>query len=272
MLLYLFSACAWSPTPAVRRPALAARGAAAQPRLCASAAAPVLDLVGDGGVLKETVQPGLGAAPLKGATVEVHYEGRLAATGAPFDSSRSRGKPFKFTLGDGRVIGGWEVGVAAMAPGERATLTCSPQYAYGAKGIPPLIPPDSTLLFDVELLSVEQPAASGGTFAADNAGVPRTPADIQRAYEERMAAKPAAKEGLAAAVEWLKGVYIFGFFSGKEERPPWYLNPLITFPGIFVVVGLGFYLVVELGGVHRGEVAASGDDLAAFIDVESLKQ
>ena len=85
----------------------------------------------------------------------VHYEGRLAVSGERFDSSRDRGKPFKFTLGEGKVIGGWEVAVGAMAKGERASITCSPQYAYGKKGIPPLIPPDATLVFDVELIDFE---------------------------------------------------------------------------------------------------------------------
>ena len=55
-------------------------------------------------------------------------------------------------------------------------------------------------------------------------------------------------------IEWAKGIYIFGLFSKNAEKPPWYLNPLITFPSIFVIVGLGFYLVVALGGLHRGEV------------------
>ena len=90
-----------------------------------------------------------------GTTVEVHYDGTLLATGARFDSSRERGKTFKFTLGEGKVIGGWEVGVASMKPGERSVLTCSPSYAYGDKGIPPIIPPASALQFEVELLSVQ---------------------------------------------------------------------------------------------------------------------
>ena len=60
-------------------------------------------------------------------------------------------------------------------------------------------------------------------------------------------------------------VDIFGLFSTKGEKPPWYLNPLITFPSIFVIVGVGFWAVVALGGLHRGEVPVSGDDLSAFI-------
>ena len=230
------------------RPVLTPRGAPAA-HMCAAAAVAV-DLVGDGGVLKATTGAGAGKPPPRGSTVEVHYEGRLAATGERFDSSRERGRPFKFTLGEGKVIGGWEVGVASMLTGECATLTCSPQYAYGAKGIPPLIPPDATLIFDVELLSLEAPVSEIGTFAADNADVPRTPADIQKAYEARLAEKPAKKEGLEAAIEWVKGIYIFGFFSGKEERPPWYLNPILTFPSIFFIVGEHSFLNATLLNTH----------------------
>jgi len=186
---------AWSSAPSASapRPALMTRGGGL--RMCATTATAV-DLVGDGGVLKATTGAGTGMQPMRGSTVEVHYEGRLASSGERFDSSRERGRPFKFTLGEGKVIGGWEVGVASMLKGETATLTCSPQYAYGSKGIPPLIPPDATLVFDVELLNVEAPISDAGTFASDNANVPRTPVDIQRAYEDRLAAQPVKKEGL----------------------------------------------------------------------------
>lgn len=254
-------------SPQFGRPLPQSAGArrALRPVCQEAAAAPVLDLVGDGGVLKSVARPGAGSKPPRGATVEVHYEGRLEATGAVFDSSRARNKVFKFTLGEGKVIAGWEVGLASMQPGEVCKLTCAPQYGYGAKGIPPMIPPSATLDFEVELVSVQLPQEQAQTFADDNPSAPRTPQAIQSAYESKMAAKPKPQEGMQGALEWVKSIYIFGLFSSKGERPPWYLNPLITFPSIFAVVGLGFYLVVALGGVHRGELPLSGDDLSAFI-------
>ncbi|UYV77217.1 FK506-bp2 [Cordylochernes scorpioides] len=76
--------------------------------------------------------------------------------GQKFDSSRDRGKPFKFVIGRGEVIKGWDQGVAQMSVGQRARLICSPDFAYGAHGHPgSTIPPNATLTFDVELLRLE---------------------------------------------------------------------------------------------------------------------
>ncbi|KRJ99898.1 FK506-bp2, isoform B [Drosophila yakuba] len=92
--------------------------------------------------------------PKNGQKVTVHYTGTLD-DGTKFDSSRDRNKPFKFTIGKGEVIRGWDEGVAQLSVGQRAKLICSPDYAYGSRGHPGVIPPNSTLTFDVELLKVE---------------------------------------------------------------------------------------------------------------------
>lgn len=107
------------------------------------------------GVLVETITPGDGRTfPKKGQVAVVHYEGRLE-NGKKFDSSRDRNQPFKFQIGKQEVIRGWEEGVAQMSVGQRAKLTCSPDYAYGLTGHPGIIPPNSTLIFEVELLGLE---------------------------------------------------------------------------------------------------------------------
>ncbi|CAG4952221.1 unnamed protein product [Parnassius mnemosyne] len=107
------------------------------------------------GVDVETISPGNGTSyPKPGQIVVVHYTGTLQ-NGKKFDSSRDRGQPFKFTLGKGDVIKGWDQGLAKMSVGERARLTCSPDFAYGSRGHPGVIPPNATLIFDVELLRVE---------------------------------------------------------------------------------------------------------------------
>jgi len=103
------------------------------------------------GVEVETIRGGGGANPQKGQTVSVHYVGTLT-NGTEFDSSRKRGKAFQFKLGAGEVIRGWDEGVSQMSKGEVAKLTCSPDYAYGSRGFPGVIPPNSVLQFEVELL------------------------------------------------------------------------------------------------------------------------
>lgn len=92
--------------------------------------------------------------PKVGQTVHVHYTGMLE-DGKKFDSSRDRKKPFIFTVGRGEVIKGWDEGIMKMSVGETAKLTCTPDHAYGAEGYPGLIPPNATLVFDMELLFIE---------------------------------------------------------------------------------------------------------------------
>ncbi len=100
---------------------------------------------------------GTGPAPHAGQTVNVHYTGWLyngGTKGAKFDSSRDRGKQFSFRLGEGQVIAGWDEGVASMHVGGKRTLILPPELGYGARGAGGVIPPNATLMFDVELLSI----------------------------------------------------------------------------------------------------------------------
>jgi FKBP-type peptidyl-prolyl cis-trans isomerase len=97
---------------------------------------------------------GTGTEARTGKTVSVHYTGWLT-NGKKFDSSRDSGRPFNFELGAGRVIKGWDEGVAGMKIGGKRQLRIPAELAYGAKGVPNVIPPNSTLVFDVELLEVK---------------------------------------------------------------------------------------------------------------------
>jgi FKBP-type peptidyl-prolyl cis-trans isomerase FkpA len=101
----------------------------------------------------EDLKVGTGAEAKAGQSVTVHYVGTLT-TGSKFDSSRDRGEGFDFKLGAGMVIKGWDQGVAGMKVGGLRKLTIPPELGYGARGYPPVIPPNSTLVFEVELLSV----------------------------------------------------------------------------------------------------------------------
>lgn len=125
----------------------------------------VVKITEDGGVTKEIVKPGSGwEEPEKGDKVRVHYVGTLT-DGTKFDSSRDRDEPFEFTLGQGQVIKGWDLGVAKMKKGEVSKLTITAEYGYGESGSPPKIPGGATLVFEVELIdwkSVKDIAGDGG--------------------------------------------------------------------------------------------------------------
>ena len=101
----------------------------------------------------EQLTAGTGRSPQKGELVTVHYTGWLT-TGEKFDSSVDRDEPFQFVLGGGLVIGGWDLGVAGMKIGDKVKLTIPPHLGYGAGGYPGAIPPNATLVFDVELLGI----------------------------------------------------------------------------------------------------------------------
>ena len=101
---------------------------------------------------------GTGAQPQTGQTCVMHYTGWLynnGTKGAKFDSSLDRGEPFEFAIGQGQVIKGWDEGVATMKVGGKRTLIIPPQLGYGARGAGGVIPPNATLIFDVELLGVK---------------------------------------------------------------------------------------------------------------------
>ena len=101
----------------------------------------------------EDLQVGTGAEAKSGQSVSVHYTGTLT-NGKKFDSSRDRNETFDFQLGAGMVIKGWDQGVVGMKVGGRRKLTVPPELGYGAGGYPPVIPPNSTLIFDIELVEV----------------------------------------------------------------------------------------------------------------------
>lgn len=107
----------------------------------------------ESGLQYEVIAEGNGATPQSGNRVFVHYVGTLE-DGTKFDSSRDRGRPFDFTIGQGQVIKGWDEGVSMMQVGDRRKLIIPPELGYGARGAGGVIPPNATLIFDVELLRI----------------------------------------------------------------------------------------------------------------------
>jgi peptidylprolyl isomerase len=110
------------------------------------------------GLQYEDTKVGTGASPQKGQTCVMHYTGWLwenGAKGKKFDSSLDRGTPFSFPIGQGRVIKGWDEGVATMKVGGQRTLLIPPDLGYGSRGAGGAIPPNATLIFEVELLEIK---------------------------------------------------------------------------------------------------------------------
>ena len=108
----------------------------------------------DDGLKYEDTECGTGPEAASGDTLTVHYIGKLE-NGKKFDASRDHGQPFTFPLGAGQVIKGWDEGLVGMKAGGKRTLTIPPDLGYGATGSPPVIPPNATLIFEVELLSID---------------------------------------------------------------------------------------------------------------------
>lgn len=106
------------------------------------------------GVTVESIKPGDGKTfPKNGQSIVMHYTGTLE-NGQKFDSSRDRNQPFVCNIGVGQLIKGWDEGVPQMSVGEQAKLTITPDYGYGARGVPGVIPPNAALIFDVELIKI----------------------------------------------------------------------------------------------------------------------
>jgi FKBP-type peptidyl-prolyl cis-trans isomerase len=149
-LVALVPACSRTVPELESRPVLPAVSAVP----VAAASAPATPPPVSSGLKKEDLKVGTGPEAKKGDHVSVHYTGTLT-DGTKFDSSLDRNQPFDFTLGAGMVIKGWDEGVATMKVGGKRLLLIPSQLAYGPSGRPPVIPPSSTLLFEVELLDTK---------------------------------------------------------------------------------------------------------------------
>uniref|UniRef100_A0A7C9E4U7 peptidylprolyl isomerase n=1 Tax=Opuntia streptacantha TaxID=393608 RepID=A0A7C9E4U7_OPUST len=178
--------------------------------------AEAIDLTGDGGVIKTVVRRAKdnAVAPSEDLPlVDVHYEGTLAETGEVFDTTHEDNTVFSFEIGKGTVIKAWDIALRTMKVGEIAKITCKPEYAYGSAGSPPDIPPDATLIFEVELLACRpRKGLSAGGAADERARLEelRKQREIAAMMKEeekkkREEAKAAAAARIQAKLEAKKG-------------------------------------------------------------------
>lgn len=210
------------------------------------------DLSKDGGVLKEILKEGKGELIKDGFEVKLNYQGKLA-DGRVFDSSLTRKKPFSFIVGEGKVISGWEIGVKSMRMGEKAKFYISSKYGYKKKGIPPIIPPNADLFFEIEILDI--------TENKKNILVKPTSISndtLQVANEKNLTNKNYEEKSLSQ-----KFFFISPFSSQSGEKAPWWLNPNITFFLIFLLIMILFVVVYSLGGINH-----SFDNPSSILDSE----
>jgi len=212
-----------------------------------------IDLTGDGGVVKTIIEKGKGSDIKEGSFVKVHYKGWLE-NGDMFDSSFERSEPYSFKIGEGKVIKGWEIGVKSMKVGEKAKFSITSIYGYKKKGIPPIIPPNADLFFEIELLDLSlQPQETEGFYNEKISTAPRTPKEISEDFEKRMREKTEKKNDFG------NFFFISPFRSQTGEKAPWWLNPNITFVLAAGVLLFAFWTVISIGGIHQGYVDQNFD-------------
>lgn len=209
-----------------------------------------LDLTGDNGVIKTILKKGNQTTPFEKCSVKVHYKGELE-NGEVFDSSFERNEPYVFKIGDGNVIRGWEIGIKSMAIGEKSKFIISPNYGYKRKGIPPIIPPNAKLFFEIELLEIlnltDSAILNSSTIIQD---IPRTPISIANEFEKKISKKAKLQKKKAFG----NFFFISPFQSQTGEKAPWWLSPNITFLILFILILFLFYIVLAVGGIHQGYV------------------
>lgn len=210
------------------------------------------DISGDGGIIKNILKEGKGLAIQDGFQVKLNYQGQLS-DGRVFDSSLTRKKPFSFKIGEGKVIQGWEKGIKSMKVGEKAKFFISSRYGYKKKGIPPIIPPNADLYFEIEIIDASPPQ----TLSVVTNSVNEEDSSVKTLKNIDLQSNSKQNSPLD------KFFFISPFSSQTGEKAPWWLNPNITFFLIFILILVLFVIVYSLGGINH-----SFDNPSSILDSE----
>lgn len=207
-----------TPTPQPAPPAAAATAeAAASTTITGSVDIPVNEntITTDSGLMYSALVTGTGAAPQAGDIVSVHYTGTLT-NGTVFDASYGRGQPIEFPLGQGAVIPGWDEGIALMNVGGKAVLTIPPELGYGERGAGGVIPPNATLVFQVELVGI-RPGAPAAATEVDAAGYLTTTSGLK--YHDFVVGDgPSPQSGQQVTVHYTGWLLDGGKFDSSLDR------------------------------------------------------
>jgi len=216
-------------------------------------------LTPDEGVVKEIVQSGEGKAIEAGDILAVEY---YAAVKGHASKPFAKGDKEQFIVQDGSTIKGWDVAVGSMKVGESAKFECSPAYAYGAKGVGSVIPPNADIEMEIKVLAwLGNQLRPESLFQKDldiDPFISSTPESIQADYDDMQLKKTDKYEGsvIDIYIRRIKNISFgfggSGFFTSQSgEAPPWYLNPNLTFPAMIAFTIAAFAIVLTTGAVRE---------------------
>lgn len=221
-------------------------------------ASAAISLTSDDGVRKVTIIEGKGKTIEAGDILAVEYTCSVKGSETPFATNPQE----KIIAIDGSMIKAWDLGLATMSVGEKATFTSSAAYAYGEKGIGGIIPPNSDIVLDMKVLAwLGNQLRPESLFQKDldiDPFIASTPETIRAEYEEMQAAKSDKYDGNILQIYWRRlrnisfGFGGSGFFTSQSgEKAPWYLNPNLTFPAMIALTIVTFGTVFLTGSVKE---------------------
>lgn len=234
------------------------RGLSVTRLFATTTSAAIVSLTDDNGVRKEVLASGSGKKIETGDILAVEYVAMLLDTKEVF----AKGDKEQFIVNDGSLIKGWDIAVSSMKIGEKAKFIVNSNYAYGGKGVEPVIPANSNIEIQIKVLAwLGNQLAPESLFQKDldiDPFIASTPESIQAEYEEMQSKKMDKYQGgiVQIYLNRLKNIsFGFGgsgfFVSQSGEKAPWYLNPNFTFPAMITIVLAAFLTVTTFGGIRE---------------------